>query len=205
MDSCEADVSSQLPEEDGKNELQMSLRMDVDEGQERENSKDCSVGKSSESTNTECNCPSPSASSINQSLMEIHGEEYQTPGISSAYKSETEVVDGEGESHTSEVPSSDVFGGGVVVKDEEVTYVIPTVGMEFETEDHAYKCYSRYAVLEGFSIRKDFVNKSRINGVVVSRRYTCYRQGYRPTKHSANLRKPRQETRTEEIILCSSS
>lgn len=196
MDSCEADMSSQLPEEDGKNELQMSLRMDVDEGQGRENSKDSSVGKSSESTNTECNCQSPSASSINKSLMEIHGEEYQTLGISSAYKCETEVVDGEGESHTSEVSSSDVFGGGVVVKDEEVTYVIPTVGMEFETEDHAYKCYSRYAVLEGFSIRKDFVNKSRINGVVVSRRYTCYRQGYRPTKHSANLRKPRQETRT---------
>lgn len=196
MDSCEADVSIQLPEEDGKNELQTSPRVDVDEGQEHENSKDSSVGKSSESTDTECDCQNPSASSINKIQMEIHGEEYYTSGLSSAYKCEIDVVDGERESQTSEVPSSAVFGGGIVVKDEEVTYVIPTVGMEFETEDHAYKCYSRYAVLEGFSIRKDFLNKSRINGVVVSRRYTCYRQGYRPTKDCANLRKPRQETRT---------
>ncbi|XP_015579506.2 protein FAR1-RELATED SEQUENCE 7 [Ricinus communis] len=80
--------------------------------------------------------------------------------------------------------------------EEEETYVAPKVGMEFETEDHAYKCYSRYAVLQGFSIRKDFVNKSRLNGDVVSRRYTCYKQGYRPANHIAKVRKPRQETRT---------
>ncbi|WVZ14062.1 hypothetical protein V8G54_011628 [Vigna mungo] len=68
--------------------------------------------------------------------------------------------------------------------------------MEFESEDSAYKCYSMYAVLKGFSIRKDFVNKSRINGTVVSRRYTCHRQGYRPNKNGTYLRKFQKETRT---------
>ncbi|XP_065860808.1 protein FAR1-RELATED SEQUENCE 5-like [Euphorbia lathyris] len=108
---------------------------------------------------------------------------------------ETHIKD-EQESQRADIPSIEVSHDGSVLKDEEGPYVVPKVGMEFETEDHAYKCYSGYAVLEGFSIRKDFVNKSRVYGGVVSRRYTCYRQGYRPTKHIADLRKSRHETRT---------
>ncbi|XP_052196221.1 protein FAR1-RELATED SEQUENCE 5-like [Diospyros lotus] len=81
-------------------------------------------------------------------------------------------------------------------KDEADECVVPEIGKEFESEDHAYRCYNRHAALEGFSIRKDFVNKSRINGVVVSRRYTCYKQGCRPTKRDLNAKKPQKETRT---------
>lgn len=191
MDSSEVDVPSH-PTEEG---VQTSAGKDNDMGQEHENPKDSSVGKSSDSTDTEHNCQSPSASSIDKSQVETNEEECQKHGVSSTNNCEMDV-DGEHESQSSEFPPSDVSGAEIVIKDEEVTYVIPAVGMEFESEDHAYRCYSRYAVLEGFSIRKDFVNKSRVNGVVVSRRYTCYRQGYRPAKHCAHVRKPRQETRT---------
>lgn len=105
-------------------------------------------------------------------------------------------VGGEQEFQTPNVPGADVPGAGIAAKGQEETYWVPQVGMEFESEDHACNCYRRYAVCEGFSIRKDFVNKSRINGEVISRRYTCYRQGYQPTQHNGNVRKSWQETRT---------
>lgn len=35
----------------------------------------------------------------------------------------------------------------------------PKIGMEFESDGNAYKCYSNYAVLKGFSIRKDLLIK----------------------------------------------
>ncbi|GFP84970.1 protein far1-related sequence 5 [Phtheirospermum japonicum] len=52
--------------------------------------------------------------------------------------------------------------------------------------------------MEGFSIRKDFVNRSKVTGLVVSRRYTCHRQGHGPTikKRDASANKTRKETRT---------
>ncbi|XP_031265054.1 protein FAR1-RELATED SEQUENCE 7-like [Pistacia vera] len=195
MDCREADVSSHQPEEDVKVELQKLLRVNIDVGQERESQKDSTVETSSESTDSERDCQTPSVFSIDKSMGDINNEECQTLRVSSSNKCEMDV-DGEQESQSPRVPSMTASGAGILVKDEEVTFVIPKVGMEFESEDHAYKCYSRYAVLEGFSIRKDFVNKSRINGAVVSRRYTCYRQGYRPAKHNVNVRKSQQETRT---------
>lgn len=41
--------------------------------------------------------------------------------------------------------------------DEGWIYVIPRAAMEFETKDHAYKCYNRYAVLTGFIISEKVV------------------------------------------------
>ncbi|KAL9157426.1 hypothetical protein ABFS82_08G005000 [Erythranthe guttata] len=91
----------------------------------------------------------------------------------------------------------DALSGSVqVVEDGIGEYVVPNLGVEFEAEEHAYKCYNRYALMEGFSIRKDFVNRSKVTGFVVSRRYTCHRQGYGSTKRDANVNKPRRETRT---------
>ncbi|GMN42657.1 hypothetical protein TIFTF001_011862 [Ficus carica] len=137
----------------------------------------------------------PKGSSFEMSQEVISGEECQTPKFSSVNKCEKDF-DCRLESQSPNVTSGEVSETGSSVKDEEDIHLVPEVGMEFESEDHAYKCYSRYAVLEGFSIRKDFVNKSRINGAVVSRRYTCYRQGYRPNKQNSSARKLRQETRT---------
>ncbi|KAI9176998.1 hypothetical protein LWI28_009712 [Acer negundo] len=195
MDSGEADALSHQQVKDVENNLQTLPRVDIDVGRECQSPKETSDGRSCESTESERDCRSQSISSIDTSWIGIDSQGCQTSEVSSANKFKMDV-DGEQQSQSTKVPSSNFSGAGTAVKDEEVTYVIPKVGMEFESEDQAYKCYSRYAVLEGFSIRKDFVNKSRVNGAVVSRRYTCYRQGYRPTKHNANERKPRQETRT---------
>ncbi|OMO69105.1 hypothetical protein COLO4_29258 [Corchorus olitorius] len=178
-----------------QNELQESNQVDFDAGKECQSLEASSMEKSQDAAKSESDSQSSNTSSVNKSEAEINGEECQTPLVPLVNKSEMDV-DGEQGSKRADALSVDALGAGVSVKAEEDKFMVPAVGMEFESEEHAYKCYSRYAVLEGFSIRKDFVNKSRVNGAVVSRRYTCYRQGYRPSKHNANVRKPRQETRT---------
>ncbi|XP_051117885.1 protein FAR1-RELATED SEQUENCE 5-like [Andrographis paniculata] len=99
-------------------------------------------------------------------------------------------------SPNSETPSDTCPGSVQTIKEEAGEYVVPQLGVEFETEEHAYKCYNKYALMEGFSIRKDFVNRSKVTGLVVSRRYTCHRQGYGSNKREANMNKSRKETRT---------
>lgn len=71
------------------------------------------------------------------------------------------------------------------------------LGMEFDSDDQAYKFYSNYAELVGFSIRKDWVNRSKVHGRVMSRKFTCSRQGHRKKdKRDVNVKKHRKETRT---------
>lgn len=71
------------------------------------------------------------------------------------------------------------------------------IGMEFESDEHAYIFYNKYAGLVGFNVRKDWVNRSKIHGQVVSRKFTCSREGYRRRdKRDVNVRKHRKETRT---------
>ncbi|GAV72490.1 FAR1 domain-containing protein/MULE domain-containing protein [Cephalotus follicularis] len=71
------------------------------------------------------------------------------------------------------------------------------IGTEFESDEHAYRFYNKYASLVGFSVRKDWVNRSKIHGQVVSRKYTCSREGYRQKdKRDVNVKKHRKETRT---------
>lgn len=195
MDGHEPDTLSYVQKEVVENELQGSSAVEAAAQQEHPCSEASSVEKSLGVIESEHDCQSREAGSSNdRSRVEFDGQDFDSPK-SSVNKSDTHFED-DLESQSPNVPVVDVSGSVVAVKKEEEGYVVPKVGVEFETEDHAYKCYSRYAVLEGFSIRKDFVNKSRINGDVVSRRYTCYRQGYRPTKHISNVRKPRHETRT---------
>ncbi|XP_022895081.1 protein FAR1-RELATED SEQUENCE 7-like [Olea europaea var. sylvestris] len=118
---------------------------------------------------------SPDICSVNQPRIDVQDKHaFQTPEALSTTSSES--VQG--------------------IKDEACVYLVPKLGLEFESEDHAYKCYNRYALMEGFSIRKDFVNRSNITGLVVSRRYTCYRQGYGSAKRDLKSNKPRKDTRT---------
>lgn len=71
------------------------------------------------------------------------------------------------------------------------------IGTEFESDEHAYKFYNKYARLIGFSVRKDWVNRSKVHGQVVSRKFTCSREGYRRRdKRDVNVKKHRKETRT---------
>lgn len=71
------------------------------------------------------------------------------------------------------------------------------LGMEFVSDEQAYGFYSRYAELVGFSVRKDWVNRSKVHGRVMSRKFTCSRQGHRKKdKRDINVKKHRKETRT---------
>lgn len=71
------------------------------------------------------------------------------------------------------------------------------IGTEFESDEHAYRFYNRYARLLGFSVRKDWVNRSKVHGQVVSRKFTCSKEGYRrKDKRDVNVKKHRKETRT---------
>ncbi|KAG8384916.1 hypothetical protein BUALT_Bualt04G0167900 [Buddleja alternifolia] len=139
----------------------------------------------------------PKASNSGNNGRDVEGKQNdQSPDISSDNQPETGVNCHNHVSQTPEAPSSASSGSVQVIIDEVGKYIVPKLGVEFESEDHAYKCYNRYALMEGFSIRKDFVNRSKVTGLVVSRRYTCHRQGYGSTKRDVNMNKPRKETRT---------
>ncbi|PIN11928.1 hypothetical protein CDL12_15471 [Handroanthus impetiginosus] len=71
------------------------------------------------------------------------------------------------------------------------------LGTEFESDEQAYGFYNRYAELVGFTVRKDWVNRSKVHGRVMSRKFTCSRQGHRKKdKRDVNVKKHRKETRT---------
>lgn len=71
------------------------------------------------------------------------------------------------------------------------------IGTEFESDEHAYISYNKYAKTVGFSVRKDWVNRSKVHGLVVSRKFTCSKEGYRRIdKRDLNMKKHRKETRT---------
>ncbi|EEF51433.1 conserved hypothetical protein [Ricinus communis] len=78
-------------------------------------------------------------------------------------------------------------------KDDSVAEGILKVGTGFESDEHAYNFY-KYARLVGFSVRKDWVNRSKVHGLVVSRKYTCSKEGYR-----------RKALKTEAQVITSSS
>lgn len=82
-------------------------------------------------------------------------------------------------------------------KGDSITDGVLKIGAEFESDEHAYSFYNKYARLVGFSVRKDWVNRSKVHGLVVSRKFTCSKEGYRrKDKRDANVKKHRKETRT---------
>ncbi|KAK4392918.1 protein FAR1-RELATED SEQUENCE 5 [Sesamum angolense] len=172
-----------------------SVDSDGEDGYTSQNGS--SIDHHSLNKDTENGCRSPKAfsGSGNNGPNIVGKQNDQSPGLSSDNQLGMDTDD-KHMSQTSEAPSSASSGSGQAIKDEAGEYVVPKLGVEFESEDHAYKCYNRYALMEGFSIRKDFVNRSKVTGLVVSRRYTCHRQGYGSIKRDVNVNKPRKETRT---------
>ncbi|PNX83162.1 protein FAR1-related sequence 5-like [Trifolium pratense] len=68
--------------------------------------------------------------------------------------------------------------------------------MKFESEAAAYEFYNEYGKRNGFGIRREYFNKSKVDGVLTSRRFTCFKEG----KRSVDKRRTgehRAETRTE--------
>ncbi|KAI9153030.1 hypothetical protein LWI28_004759 [Acer negundo] len=73
----------------------------------------------------------------------------------------------------------------------------PKFGMEFDSEEIAYKLYNKYARKMGFSIRKEAVVKNKRSGEVTSRIFVCSKEGFRSKDKRDSLTKhPRVETRT---------
>lgn len=73
---------------------------------------------------------------------------------------------------------------------------LPKIDMEFKTDEDAYQFYNNYAKVAGFSVRKAWINR-RASGVVISRTYVCYKEGFQGNKRDdSDVKKPRQNERT---------
>ncbi|XP_019184831.1 PREDICTED: protein FAR1-RELATED SEQUENCE 5-like [Ipomoea nil] len=66
------------------------------------------------------------------------------------------------------------------------------IGMEFQSLDDALMCYTNYAKHEGFGIRKNRIQKSRKNQMVIGQEFVCSKEGYRAKKYLErdNRKKP---------------
>ncbi|PHU05094.1 hypothetical protein BC332_25916 [Capsicum chinense] len=53
------------------------------------------------------------------------------------------------------------------------------LGMKFDSDEDGFNYYNEYAANIGFSVRKEYVNKSKAHGYITSRRFTCYKESYR--------------------------
>jgi len=62
--------------------------------------------------------------------------------------------------------------------------------MKFDSEAAAYEFYNEYNKRIGFGIRREYANKSRVDGVLTSRRFTCVDERSQPNGE------PRAEIRT---------
>ena len=68
--------------------------------------------------------------------------------------------------------------------------------MEFESEEHAYKFYNTYAGFVGFSVRKEWVNKSKKDHkTMLSRKLVCLKEGFKIVNERDEIR-ARKELRT---------
>ena len=54
----------------------------------------------------------------------------------------------------------------------------PKLGIEFDSKQEAYDFYNEYGQNFGFSIRKEWYNKRKIDGVVTSRKFACCKEGF---------------------------
>ena len=80
-----------------------------------------------------------------------------------------QVMEKDGKSNLEEVVSID--------SEKDTT---PKIGMEFDSEDEAYLYYNIYAGYVGFSIRRDWLNISKIDKTtIISRKFCCFKAGYK--------------------------
>ncbi|XP_042508163.1 protein FAR1-RELATED SEQUENCE 5-like [Macadamia integrifolia] len=75
----------------------------------------------------------------------------------------------------------------------------PHVGMVFNSEQETYDFYNGYGRTKGFSVRRDWVQKSiKDNKTITSRVFVCNKQAKRKLdKRDDNIVTPRAETRTD--------
>ncbi|KAJ1396932.1 FAR1 DNA-binding domain [Sesbania bispinosa] len=86
----------------------------------------------------------------------------------------------------------------IVQSDQEsVVDYTPYLEMELESEVVAYEFYNEYSKRIGFGIHREYGNKSKKDGILTSRRFSCFKEGKRSVDKRDHLTKePRAETRT---------
>ncbi|TVU29800.1 hypothetical protein EJB05_21387 [Eragrostis curvula] len=73
----------------------------------------------------------------------------------------------------------------------------PRLGQEFASNHEAYEFYLKYAQKLGFSVRKEYANKSRKTGEISSSRFVCSREGFKaPDKRTNHSKTPQPNVRT---------
>ena len=50
--------------------------------------------------------------------------------------------------------------------------------MQFDSDMDAYECYSNYAAMKGFIVRKKYINRDK-DGMITSRWFTCCKESRR--------------------------
>ncbi|XP_058222906.1 protein FAR1-RELATED SEQUENCE 5-like [Rhododendron vialii] len=87
--------------------------------------------------------------------------------------------------------------GSIEHSEEFVNECTPCIGMEFESEDVAYRFYCEYGRILGFCVRKDYISKSKTDGVTINRKFVCSKEGVkRVDKRTQTTSIGRLETRT---------
>ncbi|KAI8538633.1 hypothetical protein RHMOL_Rhmol09G0119500 [Rhododendron molle] len=87
--------------------------------------------------------------------------------------------------------------GSIEHNEEFVNECTPCIGMEFESEDVAYRIYCEYERILGFCVRKDYISKSKTDGVMINRKFVCSKEGVkRVDKRTPTTSLGRLETRT---------
>lgn len=59
---------------------------------------------------------------------------------------------------------------------------IPKIGMEFDTIDGVFQFWKDYSKKVGFGVRKEYDNKDRKTGVVISKLFVCCKEGQKREK-----------------------
>ncbi|KAG8371664.1 hypothetical protein BUALT_Bualt13G0111700 [Buddleja alternifolia] len=109
-----------------------------------------------------------------------------------------EAVEVENDWNSGNSEEDDVVEGEDNIKSLEGDDVIePYVGMEFESEDDARRCYNDYARRVGFVVRVMQRRRSEIDGRTLARRLGCNKQGFSPNPKGkiGPERKPRPSAR----------
>ncbi|XP_043717717.1 protein FAR1-RELATED SEQUENCE 5-like [Telopea speciosissima] len=75
----------------------------------------------------------------------------------------------------------------------------PHIDMQFNSDQEAYDFYNSYGGRLDFSVRREYINKSKKdNTTITSRRFACNKHGIRrKDKRDVDVNSPRVETRTD--------
>ncbi|XP_043720792.1 protein FAR1-RELATED SEQUENCE 5-like [Telopea speciosissima] len=76
----------------------------------------------------------------------------------------------------------------------------PKIGMQFNSENEAFEFYNSYGGVLGFSVRREYANRSKKDrSIITSRRFVCNKQGNRKVDNRAHVRINilRAETRSD--------